>query len=178
MPSWSRIRRHEFVRGTPRWLLGFALVPVLIASTGTGYAFWSAVGSGAADISATTAQPLGVGSMAVPVADLYPGKVSDLGFVLSNANPYPVGLTTLTAVSVTSSDEKGCPSAANIVVEEPMRSAIDTGGYVLPSAMSVPAGATSTSATLPGLIQMSASAPDACQGVSFTVNLAFSGAQV
>lgn len=163
---------------TPRWLLVFAVVPILIASSGTAFAYWSSVGTGAADIQAGTAAPLGVSSSALPVADLFPGKTSDLGIVVSNSNPYPVSLTTLTAISVTSSDEASCSGSTYISLPTAVTTGMSGGGYVLPTAISVPAGSTSTAATLTGLITMTTSAPDGCQGKTFTVSLSFTGSQV
>ena len=178
MTSPSRISRHDIVRSTPRWLLVFALVPVLLAGTGTAYAFWSAMGSGAADIKAHTAQPLGVSSLTTPLVDLYPGKTSGLGIVLTNSNPYPVRLTRLTGVSVTSNDEAGCAGGTYITVPPAVSTGLAAGGFLLQTPIDVPAGSSGTAVTVPDLIVMTSAAPDACQGKTFTVTLSFSGSQV
>jgi hypothetical protein len=146
--------------------LGLA-VPSLVLS-GVAYAFWSASGSGAGTVKATSAVPLTVTSIATPLADLFPGKTDDLGFTVTNTNGYRVSLTTLTAISVTSSDQTACP-ASNITLSA-------SPGYTLPTPVNVAANS-SAGGTLSGLVTMATSAPDGCQGKTFTVNLAFSGAQ-
>lgn len=176
----QRVRTHLPYRPgrTSRWLPVLAVVPILIASSGTAFAYWSSVGAGAADIQAGTAVPLAVSSSGTPLADLFPGKTSDLGIVVSNSNAYPVSLTTLTAISVTSSDEANCSGSTYISLPAAVTTGVSSGGYVLPTAISVPAGSTSTAATLSGLITMTTSAPDGCQGKTFTVSLSFTGSQV
>ena len=172
---WSKkrlARRHGL-----RTLTLAALVAVGL-SGGIGYAFWSSLASGAATVGAASAQPLGVGSSVTPVADLYPGKTSGLGVVLTNSNPYPVQLTKLTAVSVTSNDESGCPGATYITVPQPVSAGLAAGGFLLQTPVEVPAGSTGTAVTVADLIVMTPAAPDACQGKTFTVALSFSGSQV
>lgn len=153
-----------------------ALVPIGVG--GGAYAYWSASGAGTATASSTTAEALSVRAAATPFSGLFPGKTSDLGFVLSNGNGYPVSLTTLTGLSVTSSDETACPGGVYISLPAEVTTGLGAGGYVLPSPISVPAGSTSTAATLAGLITMDTSAPDGCQRRTFTISLSFTGSQV
>lgn len=154
----------------------FALLPMAVG--GGAYAYWSATGTGVATASSTTAEPLAVRAAAAPFVGLFPGKTTDLGFVLSNGNGYPVSLTKLSSVSVRSSDETACPGAVHIALPAEVKTGLGEGGYVLPSPIGVPAGSTGTSASLAGLITMVTSAPDACQGKTFTVSLSFAGSQV
>lgn len=149
----------------------------LLAAGNVAFAFWSATGAGTAAAGATTAMPLGVSAAAAPTASLYPGKTEDLGLRLSNTNAYPVNLTRLTGATVASSDATACP-ASNVVLPAAVTTALATGGYVLPTPISVLAGATAVPASLPGFLTLAADAPDGCQAKTFTVTLNFSGAQV
>jgi hypothetical protein len=169
--------RRRAVR-TRRRLLVLALVPAVLSVGTAAYAYWSATGAGAAEVKATTAKVLAVSSLATPLADLYPGNTSDLGFMLTNPNSYPVSLTRLTAVSVTSSDQAACSGGTYISLPSAVTTGVAGSGYVLPTPISVPAGSTSTTATLAGLVTMTTSAPDACQGKTFTVSMTFTGSQV
>lgn len=150
-------------------------VPAVLCGGTAAYAFWSASGSGSATVSTTSAAPLTVTAGAAAPA-LYPGRTVDLGITVANTNGYPVSLTKLTAVSVTSSDATACP-AANISVASAVSTGIASGGYVLPSPIDVTAGS-SSNATLGSLLTMEASAPDGCQGKTFTVDLSLAGSQV
>lgn len=157
-------------------LLVLAIVPILLAG-GTAHAYWSATGSGSAEVKAATAAALGVTPAASPLGGLFPGKTGDLSLVVSNSNGYPVTLTKLTAASATSNDETGCPGGTYITFPPEITTALAAGGYVLPVPISVPAGSTATAATVARLVTMTTSAPNACQGRTFTITLSFSGAQ-
>lgn len=155
-------------RGGRRVVAAGATVLATLGLTGVAYAFWSASGSGSGQVGSATAAALTVAPVAVPLADLFPGKTDDLSFRVSNSNGYRVRLTTLTGISVTSSDPTAC-AASNITLSAGP-------GYSLPTPVDVAAGATATG-TLAGLVTMATTALDGCQGKTFTVNLAFSGAQ-
>lgn len=174
---------HACACSTPapaRRRLGPALLVALLLTgtltTGTAYAFWAATASGAATAQSASAVALGVSATSTPTASLYPGRTEDLAVRLSNPNPYPVSLTTLTAASVSSSDPVACP-ATSITLPAAVTTALLTGGYTLPTPLGVPAGATGTAASLSGFLTMATTAPDGCQGRTFTVTLAFSGSQ-
>lgn len=149
-----------------------------VGSAGTAaYAYWSAEGSGTAAVKSTTAQPLVVAASAVVAQGLYPGRTVGLGFTLSNPNIYPVELTMLTGLAITSSDETGCPAGTHLSVPPEVTTGLSAGGYVLPSPVAVPADASAVPAELANLITMGTTAPDGCQSKTFTVELAFSGSQ-
>lgn len=167
-PTGGRARRVRVVG---------ALVLASLSLGGAAWAYWSATGSGSGTIKATSAQTLTVSALATPVADLYPGKTSDLGFTIANPNGYPVSLTKLTAISVTSSDTVGCPSA-NVTPTTAVQTAVAAGGYTLVPPISVAAGASAASASVSNLVTMSTAAPDGCQGKTFSVSLTFTGSQV
>lgn len=160
-----------------RRLVALVAVPVVLGSGSAAYAFWTATGSGSATIGTTTVAPLTIsaGSSALPA--LYPGRVVSFGFTVTNPNIYPVNLTRLTAVTVTSSDQVACPASTYIALPADVTAGVAGSGYVLPAALSVPASSTAQG-SLTNLITMTTSAPDGCQGKTFTVTLSFTGSQV
>lgn len=168
--------RPTATRTSRRAVVAVAAALALVWGGGVAYAYWAATGTGTATAGSATALPLGVSAVTSPTATLYPGKTEDLGLLLSNANPYPVSLTKLTAAAVASSDPVACP-VANVVLPAAVTAALATGGYTLPTPVSVPAGATATAASLSGFITLAATAPDGCQAKTFTVSLSFSGSQ-
>src|SRR5882724_5103824 len=54
--------------------------------------------------------PLVLTASANPVADLYPGATGAAQFTVTNPNPYPVRLLSLSLGTVRSSDQLACPS--------------------------------------------------------------------
>jgi hypothetical protein len=152
-----------------------ALAPVVLLAGSAAHAWWTSTGSGSAQVGAATAAPLVVTASTVPSGLLHPGASTDLRFALTNPNAYTVELTTLTAVTVTSSKQSSCPGT-HLVLPAAVVTALAGSGYPLPDAVVVPPGP-ATASVLADLVTLSASAPDACQGVQFTVSLTFSGAQ-
>lgn len=169
-------RRTARRRARRRTALVVGTAVALLAAGNVAYAYWSATGTGTAAAGTATAMPLGVAAVTNPTATLYPGKTEDLGLLLSNDNPYPVSLTTLTAATVASSDPAACP-ASHVVLPAAVTTALGTGGYTLPTPFSVAAGATAVPASLVGFLTLATSAPDGCQARTFTVSLSFSGTQ-
>lgn len=138
---------------------------VTLIGGGAAFATWSAGGTGPSQARALTAQSITVTS-ATATADLYPGfSNGDVSFSLTNPNPYPVTLTAMTPGAVTSSNPSACP-ATNVTVSPA------TG-----LSLAVGAGATATDQTIADVVAMATSAPDGCQGVTFTISLSLSGAQ-
>jgi hypothetical protein len=148
---------------------------VLLGGGTAAWAFWSATGSGTASVSTTSAAQLTVTAGATPPA-LFPGRTVDLPVSVANPNGYPVSLTRLTGVTVTSSNSTACP-ATNITLPSAVTSGIAAGGFLLPTPINANAGS-SGSGTLSGLITLASSAPDGCQSRTFDIALTFSGAQV
>lgn len=177
-----RTRSRTAARRRPRLLLHSAVAVVAtgaaaVLSSGVAYAYWAATATGNVQAGAMTAAALRVSAAGAPSASLYPGRTEDVAFTLANPNPYGVRITTLTAVTVTSSDAAACPSS-NIVVSSTVSAAVAAGGWALPTPISVPAGSSGVPGTLSGLITMTAAAPDGCQGRTFDIALTFSGSQV
>jgi hypothetical protein len=137
----------------------------LVAGGGAAWALWSANGTGSGRATALTAQSITVTAAAGP-ASLYPGATDgDITFTLTNPNPYPVQFTSMTAGAITTSNP-AC-ATSNISV------APATGLTI-----NVAANATSALQTISNVVSMVPGAPDACQGVDFTIALTLTGAQV
>jgi hypothetical protein len=158
-------------------VLPLLVVPVLLGAGTTAYAYWTAAGSGAGQVGVQTALALSLTGTSVVAGELHPGATRDLGFSLANPNSWAVRLTTLTAATVASSDEAGCPSARYLLLPETVKAAFATNGYELTSPILVPAGSLAVTGSVPSLVTLSAAAPSACQGVTFTVTLALTGSQ-
>jgi len=149
-------RHHKF---------GAAFVAISLSGTAVAFALWSANGVGTSSAKALTAQSLTV-TAATATADLYPGfTLGDVFFSVNNPNPYPVTITSMTPGTVTSSSPTLCP-ATNVTV------ASATG-------LSIPVAANSTASgqTIANVVTMASTAPDGCQGVTFTINLTLTGSQ-
>jgi hypothetical protein len=144
-------------------VVGGALALVLCSSLA--FALWTAHGSGSGTAKARTAQTITVAG-ATGTADLYPGFTGgNVYFTMTNTNPYPVTFTSMTPGSIVSGDPTNCP-ASNVSVTSA------TG-----LSLSVPANSTSATSSVNGVVSMASTAPDGCQGVSFTINLTLDGSQ-
>lgn len=141
------------------------LIGATAVTAGAAVAMWSSTGVGTGKSKALSAVNISVAA-ATGAADLYPGFTQgDVSFTSANTNPYPVTFTSMTSGTVTSSDPANCPST-NVTVASP------TGLSLL-----VPAGATAQAGTIADVVTMAGAAPDACQGVVFTIGLTLTGTQ-
>jgi hypothetical protein len=138
--------------------------------TGAAYAAWSTSGTGSGAGAATVADSL----IVTPVtptgagASLYPGGPAGPVFVtIQNPNPYAVTVTGLTWGSATSTVTASCPST-NISVDANAPTS---------ASIAIPANSTVTDQQINGVLDLSHSAPNGCQGVAFDVSLTVSGTQ-
>jgi hypothetical protein len=139
------------------------LIAALLGGTAA-YALWTANGSGSGTAKAITAQSITVNA-STGTADLYPGFTGKVYFTLTNPNPYPVTFNTMTAGTVVSGDTTNCPSA-NVTA---------SGASSL--SLTVAGNSTSAQLSIAGVVTMASTAPNGCQGVSFTVPLTLTGTQ-
>jgi hypothetical protein len=147
-----------------------AVAGVLV--TGAAYAYWTATGTGNATVGSLSAQPLAVAAVSTVVSDLYPGKTDDVSFVVSNPNPYPVGLNGATVTGTpTSSSEAACPGATNLTIA--------TGPFTLSGTVPAATGSSPGSLTvsIPALVTMKTSADNGCQGRTFSIPISVTGMQ-
>ncbi|MCW2545443.1 MAG: hypothetical protein JWM40_2995 [Frankiales bacterium] len=166
-------------RGTSLAMMRGALLvvvgaPVLV-SAGTAYAHWTSSGVGSAEAATAIGVTLSVTASPAEPAQLYPGAHGDIAFVVANPTSSAVRLTALTAATVISSHEAGCPGATSLLLDQAVSEALAVGSYALPDDIVVPAGSVASAASMEDLVTLSASAPDACQGASFAVTLTFTG---
>ena len=146
-------------------MAGALALGVMLLGGGIAGALWAASGTGSGAANAVTAQVVTV-SAATGAADLYPGFTGgDVFFTVANTNPYSVRFTSMAVGTVTSSDPVGCPSSSVTVASA-------TG-----LTLAVGANATSATQSIVDVVTMVAGAPDACQGVTFTIALTLSGSQ-
>jgi hypothetical protein len=137
----------------------------VVAAGGIAYAMWSATSTGAGNATALSAQTITV-TAATGAADLYPGfTAGDVYFTVTNPNPYPVTFTSMAAGTITSSSPTLCP-ASNVTVATP---AISIASAV---------GDTNVAKSIADVVTMLGTAPDACQGVTFSIGLTLTGSQV
>jgi hypothetical protein len=73
-------------------------VVALVAGAGVAYAVWSSTGSGTATAQATTSVD-SVIAAGTSAPDLYPGAVKSITVTISNPNPYPVLVNSISAGS-------------------------------------------------------------------------------
>lgn len=156
--------RARLVRLAERATVPSVCVAVLVAGAGAGYAAWSTNGAGSVQARSAAPQTVTL-NVAAGAADLYPGSSGAVSFTVNNPNPYAITLSTLTFGTVTSSDQTACP-ATNITTTN------KTG-----LSLSVPANSSSTTLTVQAAVAMAASAPDGCQGRTFTIATTATGTQ-
>lgn len=134
---------------------GFGAVALLLAG-GIAYAAWSVFGSGSTTATSTTIAPLGVTTTVG--AQLYPGGTTLLTVTVSNPNPRPVTVTSITQNGAIT----GC-TTPDLTLTLPAVS------------LPVPAGG-SASVVLGPVVAMGTSSSTDCQGVTFTIPLRATGA--
>jgi len=106
-------------------------------------------------------------TVAPACVDLYPGFVEgDVYFTITNANPYEITFTDMTAgnITVDADHADDCP-ATSITVESPV------------TGLSLVAPATSGQLSIDDVVTMILAAPDDCQGASFDIELTLTGTQ-
>jgi hypothetical protein len=153
-----------------RWFAAGVAAVSLALGGGIAYAAWSASGAGSGAARALTAQGLTINAVAPggTGASLYPGGPAGwVYFSITNPNPYSISITHLSWGTPVSADTANCPSS-NI--------SLDAGA---PTSVSLPVPANGTSGAFQvfGVLDMSHSAPDGCQGVVFNVPVTVTGTQ-
>jgi hypothetical protein len=150
-----------------RLLIGAAVVAGVTVGA---LAYWSGSGSGTATTVLTDAQTLSF-EPGTPTAQLYPGGETSVVILATNPNPFFVHIGSMVLDTdegepfVADATHGGCDVSTLSFVTQ------DNGG----AGWEVPPQAGTTDGTLtidmPAAMQMSAAAPSACQGATFTVHL-------
>ncbi len=146
-------------------IIGVSLVAAL-AAAGVAFAAWTGTGTGSGRARAITVQAATV-SPVDGAADLYPGFTGGaVYFTIQNTNPYAITFTSMTPGTVTvDAGHASCPASSVTVAPA-------TGLNLV-----APANSTTGTLSISNVVSMAASAPDACQGASFDVQLTLNGAQ-
>jgi len=143
---------------------------LVIAGAAVAYAFFNATGTGSGTARAVTAVQITINATPCTSADLYPGgPAGAVCFTLTNSNAYAVNFTFVqypVSPAITSSITSCAASNVGFATGRPT-----TVNFT------VLAGQTTGTLSIPGVLQMSSSAPDQCQGSNFTVPLALIGLQ-
>ncbi|MEV6299203.1 hypothetical protein AB0M02_07340 [Actinoplanes sp. NPDC051861] len=154
-------------------IAGTALAVVAGGATAA-YAQWLANGSGKAHSKAGTAVALETVE-ATPTKLLYPGVTADSAITISNDNPYPVNVTTVSlAGSIAVSNASGECHNTGVYFGDFSESRISKGETFSVNFL-VPANS-DASFTLPKSVHMTGASQDGCQGASFSFPVSLQGA--
>lgn len=158
----AELRQRPWVRRATAGSLLFAL----IVAASVAYAAWTASGGGQGYAKAGTAQALTtVDVSASTAATLYPSGTGNVLLRISNPNPYPVQVTTVSGNGTITSD-KGAACDASTGVSFTNQTGLT---------LNVPASGAATF-TLTGAVAMSNASDNSCQGAVFTIPVSLSGA--
>jgi hypothetical protein len=139
---------------------------VVLAAAGLAYAAWTSSGTGSGYAKAQSAQALTtVDVSASTAATLYPGATGNVEIRISNPNPYPVQVTSVTGNGPITADAGHASCTVTGVTF-----ANQTGQTI-----NVPAGGATTT-TLTGAASMDNTSSNGCQGATFTIPVSLSGA--
>jgi len=136
-------------------------MPITLLAVGIAVGAWNATGSGTGYAKARTSSALTLGdASASTVADLYPGASGAVKLTVTNPNPFPVSITTVSQTASTSiTSDKGAACNASTGVTFSTQSGLS---------LALAAGATSTF-SLSNAVAMSNASDNACQGAVFSI---------
>jgi hypothetical protein len=161
------------MRGKKFVIVGAAAIATALIGGGVAFATWSASGSGTGSALAYTEQPVTLNAIAsLPAADasLYPGgPAGNVYFTVTNPNPYAVKITNITWGTPVSASPSAC--ASSLI-------SIDANAPTTGLSVTVPAAGTSSALEVNGVLDLSSSATDTCQGNSFNVPLTVTGQEI
>jgi hypothetical protein len=146
---------------TKRSAIVASAVAVAVVGAGAAWAAWNLSGTGSANATAGSAEPLTVSN--ITVTSLTPGVTGNVTLTVSNPNPFPVKVTGFTFTDPTKPASEDCKVASNI--DFPAGTLPTT-----PADLLVPAKAATNGTkviTYTGSIHMKADADDNCQGAVF-----------
>jgi hypothetical protein len=152
-------------RRTSRRLVAAVALVALLAVAGIAVAAWTITGSGTGYAKAASGSPLTLGdATAFTSADLYPGANGSVVLRVTNSNPFPVRITTVSGNgAITSNAGAACTAATGVTFTDQTGLTHD-----------VAANSTAT-VTLAGAVSMSNSSDNSCQGAVFSIPVTVSG---
>ena len=146
-------------------LIGVGVITTTLLAAGVAFAAWNASGTGSGYAKATTAQVLTTSDVAATTtAQLFPGGTADVKIKISNPNPYPVRITSITGNGAITSDKgAACDASTGVTFTNQTGLTLD-----------LAAGATGT-LTVPSSVSMTNASDNSCQGAVFTVPVSITG---
>ncbi|WP_457945982.1 hypothetical protein ACTAQI_11505 [Pseudarthrobacter sp. alpha12b] len=134
------------------------------AGAGTAYAYWTTAGSGSGSAAAGTMQTVAVDALVAgdnPKTALIPGGSADVVLRLTNPNPYPVQVYSVTPNG---------PATADAAHPACTTTGVSFRGTAAPLSPATYVAANSSALiTLPGAAAMDTTSLAACQGATFSV---------
>jgi hypothetical protein len=149
-----------------------AIVAAVLAGSGVAFATWMVTGSGTGSALANTAQTVTLNAVALSSssASLFPGgPAGNVYFTVTNPNPYSVKITSVAWGTPVSANPSSC--ASSLI-------SVDAAAPTTGLSLTIPAGGTSPAVQVNGVLDLSASATDTCQGNLFNVPITASGQQL
>jgi len=149
-----------------------AIVAAVLAGSGVAFATWSVSGSGTGSALANTGQTVTLNAVALTSssASLFPGgPAGNVYFTVTNPNPYAVKITSVAWGTPVSANPSAC--ASSLI-------SVDASAPTTGMSLTVPASGTSLPVQVNGVLDLSASATDTCQGNAFNVPITASGQQL
>ena len=138
------------------------------------FAAWTTSGTGHSYAKAGSSQDLAtVDVSAATGATLYPGATGDVLIKLSNPNPFPVRVT---SVTLRGTNADIAPDAGHSGCSPTGVSFTDKTGLAIDVPAKTNGADGTTQATLSGAVSMSNASVDACQGATFSIPVTISGA--
>jgi hypothetical protein len=159
VPTASRRRRAS------RKLVAALVLIVVLAVAGIAFAAWTITGSGTGYAKAASGTALTLGdATAFTSADLYPGATGSVVLRVTNANPFPVRITTVSGNgAITSNAGAACNASTGVTFTNQTGLTHDV------------AANTTATVTLSGAVSMSNSSDNSCQGAVFSIPVTVSG---
>lgn len=153
----------------PRSVLSIGAVvtaSLIVGLSDIAYAYWTTAGSGAG--TATTGSPIAMTVTSTGVSGVYPGQKTTIPVSVTNTNPYPVAVSSITLDSVTPTGS-GC--LAGDISLDSSASGVSGSTYTVTASLTKSGGATpSANFTVPIAVGNLA---DACQGAGHSFSLTF-----
>lgn len=170
-PDGSRIVRKKSSRPVEALTFGLVLVLALMVA-GAAYASFTAGGTGSGSASTGTMQPVAISAFAGgddPSSSLVPGGTADVIVRVTNPNPAPVQVFSVSANGpVTAAPTHPACTNTGVTFTAPAAPLVPT--------VTVPAGV-SLLFHLPGAAAMSLSSQSACQGATFQIPVTLTARQ-
>jgi hypothetical protein len=166
-------RQGAHTTASRRW----GLVPVAGAAGalavglggGGAFAFFMGHSSGSGTGHTTTGRPVTVAVTATTgAADLLPGRAGTAYFILHNTNSFGVTFDQVAPGATVVSENTGLCANSYVSIAQTLP-------YSFSPAVTVSPGGTSGIQSIASIVKLAPNAPGTCQGVTFTVTLAFSG---